>query len=111
MPLTRRIIAERITAIAPELQQLGVSRVALFGSYLRDAATPHSDVDLLVDFKPGRKTFRSLVSLTERLEGGDGEGNARGPPTSASDLTSASDPARLAPPPSPPPSKFACART
>ena len=69
MPLTRRIIAERIAAIAPELQQLGVSRVALFGSYLRDAATPHSDVDLLVDFKPGRKTFRSLVSLTERLEG------------------------------------------
>ena len=43
MPLTRRMIAERIAALAPELQQLGVSRVALFGSYLRDAATPDSD--------------------------------------------------------------------
>jgi predicted nucleotidyltransferase len=69
MPLTRRIITERIEALRPELRQLGVSRVALFGSYLRDAATPHSDIDLLIDFKPGCKTFRSLVSLAEMLEG------------------------------------------
>jgi len=68
MPLTRRIITERIEALEPELRQIGVSRVALFGSYLRDAATSRSDVDLLVDFKPGRKTFRSLVSLAEMLE-------------------------------------------
>jgi len=68
MPLTRRIIAERIEGLGPELRQLGVSRLALFGSYLRDAATPQSDVDLLVDFEPGRKTLHGLVSLAEMLE-------------------------------------------
>ena len=69
MPLTRHIIAERIEALGPELRRIGVSRVALFGSYLRDEASPQSDVDVLVDFKPGRKTFRSLMSLAEMLEG------------------------------------------
>jgi predicted nucleotidyltransferase len=68
MPLTRHIIAERIEALGPELRRIGVSRVALFGSCLRDVATPQSDVDVLVDFKPGRKTFRSLMSLAEMLE-------------------------------------------
>jgi predicted nucleotidyltransferase len=33
----------------------GVRRLAVFGSALRDDFTPDSDVDLLVEFEPGRK--------------------------------------------------------
>lgn len=68
MPLTQRIITERIAAVAPELRRLGVSRLALFGSYARGEATPESDVDLLVEFGPGRKSFEGLVRLGELLE-------------------------------------------
>lgn len=32
----------------------GIRRLALFGSVLRDDFGPQSDVDLLVDFEPGR---------------------------------------------------------
>ena len=68
MPLTQRIITERIATVAPELRRLGVSRLALFGSYVLGEATPESDVDLLVEFGPGRKSFDGLVRLAELLE-------------------------------------------
>ena len=32
----------------------GISRLSLFGSRLKDGARPDSDVDLLVEFEPGR---------------------------------------------------------
>jgi predicted nucleotidyltransferase len=48
---------------------MGVSRLALFGSHARGDATAESDVDLLVEFAPGRKSFDGLVSLADLLEG------------------------------------------
>lgn len=43
---------------SPELTALcrsySVRTLSLFGSAARDEATPHSDVDLLVEFEPGR---------------------------------------------------------
>ena len=32
----------------------GIRRLSLFGSVLRDDFTPESDIDVLVEFKPGR---------------------------------------------------------
>ena len=37
----------------PELQQLGVKSLALFGSVARDEALDSSDVDILVEFEEG----------------------------------------------------------
>ncbi|MDX9706701.1 MAG: nucleotidyltransferase family protein [Azospira sp.] len=34
----------------PLAERFGVTRLALFGSTARDAATPDSDIDILVDF-------------------------------------------------------------
>lgn len=50
------------------IREFGILRIGLFGSFLRDAATPQSDVDLLVEFAPGRKTFRSFMALALYLE-------------------------------------------
>jgi predicted nucleotidyltransferase len=36
----------------PELQAMGIRRLALFGSVARGEAHPDSDVDLLVEFEP-----------------------------------------------------------
>lgn len=51
-------IAERIeqkhTAIARVCQERGVKRLSLFGSALGPGFTRRSDIDLLVEFLPGR---------------------------------------------------------
>lgn len=43
--------------------------MALFGSFARDAQHADSDVDVLVDFLPGRKTFDNFIAVCELLEG------------------------------------------
>ncbi|HYH46926.1 MAG TPA: nucleotidyltransferase family protein [Thermoanaerobaculia bacterium] len=50
------------------LRALGVCRLALFGSFVRGEQTPHSDVDLLVEFEPDRKTFDNFMALSFFLE-------------------------------------------
>lgn len=49
-------------------QALGVRRLGLFGSYVRGQQTPGSDVDLLVEFEPGKKTFDHFIQLSFYLE-------------------------------------------
>ena len=38
-----------------EIRARGVTRLALFGSIVRNEARPDSDVDVVVDIEPGRK--------------------------------------------------------
>jgi predicted nucleotidyltransferase len=59
---------ERIVASEPTIRALGVARLALFGSVARGEARPDSDVDLLVQFSPGAKTFDRFLALSELLE-------------------------------------------
>jgi predicted nucleotidyltransferase len=42
-------------------------RPALFGSVLRDDCTPQSDVDVLVEFEPGRTPGLALLALQDEL--------------------------------------------
>jgi predicted nucleotidyltransferase len=66
--LTREEAVNRLLASEPEIRALGVQRLALFGSVLRDEARPTSDVDLLVQFSPGAKTFDRFLALFDLLE-------------------------------------------
>jgi len=50
------------------LRALGVRRIGLFGSYVRGEQRPDSDIDLLVEFQPGRKTFDTFMELAFFLE-------------------------------------------
>jgi uncharacterized protein len=59
--------ASLVTAQA-EILGLGVRRLALFGSVQRDAARADSDVDVLVEFLPGEKTYDHFVALGDLLE-------------------------------------------
>jgi hypothetical protein len=47
---------------AQDLRRLGVSRLGRFGSFQRDASGPDSDVDLLVEFVPGKKSFDPFMA-------------------------------------------------
>src|SRR5579885_1113817 len=66
--LSREQAAELLAASEAEIRALGVARLALFGSVLRGEARPDSDVDLLVQFSPGAKTFDRFLALSELLE-------------------------------------------
>lgn len=66
--LTRQDVTERVEAAETRIRSLGVARLALFGSVLRDEARSGSDVDLLVEFQPGEKTFDRFLALADLLE-------------------------------------------
>jgi len=66
--LTRDQAIRCLLAAEAEIRALGVSRLALFGSVLRGEARPDSDVDILVEFSPGEKTFDRFLELSELLE-------------------------------------------
>lgn len=66
--MTRVVAVQRIRAQLPRIQELGVERLALFGSVARDEAGDTSDLDLIVVFRAGRKTFDSFMELKLLLE-------------------------------------------
>jgi predicted nucleotidyltransferase len=51
-----------------ELRRLGVRRCGLFGSFARGQQGPASDVDILVEFEEGRKSFDNFMRLSFFLE-------------------------------------------
>ena len=68
VPLTREAVRARLAAAEPDIRALGVARLALFGSVARGAARPNSDVDLLVQFSPGQKSYGRFIALSDLLE-------------------------------------------
>ncbi|WP_448374347.1 nucleotidyltransferase family protein [Fervidobacterium sp.] len=45
------------------VQNFGVEEIALFGSYARGEESEESDIDILVQFKEGYKTFDNYMDL------------------------------------------------
>jgi uncharacterized protein len=64
----RSEVVGRLRAEGAAIRALGVRRLALFGSFVRDQAGSGSDVDLLVQFEAGRKSFKRLLDLGDLLE-------------------------------------------
>ena len=66
--LTRQQVAESIERIRERVLALGVRRLALFGSVVRNKGRGGSDVDLLVEFGPGEKSYQRFLDLADLLE-------------------------------------------
>jgi predicted nucleotidyltransferase len=64
----REETAERLDACQEEIRRPGVVRLALFGSILRGQPQPQSDVDFLVQFAPGAKSYDRFLALSDLLE-------------------------------------------
>jgi uncharacterized protein len=67
-PLSKYQAFEIIGHLEAEIRALGVSRLAVFGSVVRGEAGPESDVDILVQFRPGTKTYERFLALSDLLE-------------------------------------------
>ena len=50
------------------IRALGVQRLGLFGSFVREQRASESDIDLLVEFSEGKKTFDNFIELSFLLE-------------------------------------------
>jgi uncharacterized protein len=63
--LDKKLILYTLAQHKSVLKEMGVERIALFGSYARDTARPDSDVDLLVELKEPK--YLLLLQLSDYL--------------------------------------------
>jgi predicted nucleotidyltransferase len=68
MDLDSRLVLQLLADEQARLRARGVRRIGLFGSVARDEALPGSDMDFVVEFEPGRKTFDNYMDLKDFLE-------------------------------------------
>ncbi len=54
-------------ALADLCRRRGIRRLAVFGSTLRGEAAAGSDVDILVEFEPGRTPGLALITIQDEL--------------------------------------------
>ena len=65
---TRDEVVQRLLGLEPRLRSLGVARLGLFGSFARNEQGEGSDVDVLVEFEPEKKSFDSFMRVAFLLE-------------------------------------------
>jgi len=66
--LTREIILNKIEENSGKIKKYGVERIGLFGSYIKNKQTAKSDIDIVVEFEIGKKTFDNYMELKFFLE-------------------------------------------
>jgi predicted nucleotidyltransferase len=65
---TKQDVLKIIYRNRTRLKALGVSRLGLFGSFVRGEQHPDSDIDFLVEFESGQKSFDAFMDLSFFLE-------------------------------------------
>lgn len=63
-----QVFQSLISAQKDNLRALGLKRVGIFGSVSRGETKTDSDIDVLLDFAPQKKTYRNFYQTTELLE-------------------------------------------
>lgn len=66
--LTKKAILQKIKKNKEQIKQFGISRVGLFGSFAREEQKKDSDIDLMVEFKTGKKNFQNFIQFSEYAE-------------------------------------------
>jgi hypothetical protein len=65
---TKEDILSIIEKNQDRIKAFGVKKIGLFGSFVRREQDIESDVDLLVEFEEGQKTFDNFIQLLFILE-------------------------------------------
>lgn len=65
---TKEQIFAQLAEHNADLRRFGVRRFGLFGSFIRDDQTDKSDLDFLVEFEAGKKSFNNFMGLSLFLE-------------------------------------------
>lgn len=65
---TNRDVFSRLREHRGAIRSLGVGRLGVFGSFTRNEQHDESDVDVLVEFEKGEKSFDRFMELAFLLE-------------------------------------------
>jgi len=68
MQLDKAAIFKILQSHSIQLNKLGVKRLGLFGSRVRNTPHQESDIDLLVEFEPEQKNFDNFMQVFDLLE-------------------------------------------
>ena len=66
--MTKEGIIAALTSHKSELSKFGVRTIGLFGSYVRNEQSDQSDIDLLIDFEPGKENFDNFMAACDLFE-------------------------------------------
>ncbi|MHC4207700.1 MAG: nucleotidyltransferase family protein [Planctomycetota bacterium] len=66
--LTKDGVIGAIKKSTSELRSFGVKSIGLFGSFVRSQSSPDSDVDILVEFDVGKRTYDNFIDTCFLLE-------------------------------------------
>jgi predicted nucleotidyltransferase len=66
--LTSAEIFKFLESHSMELKALKVKRLGLFGSFVRGEQQPDSDIDFIVEYEEGGKSFDNFMKLVDFLE-------------------------------------------
>lgn len=66
--MTKEYILQKLKSSKAVLSRFGIRNVGLFGSYVRDENTHHSDIDLLIDFYPQKESFDNFMKVCNFFE-------------------------------------------
>lgn len=66
--LNKKIIMKSIQDNLGEIKSYGIRRIGVFGSFIRSSQNEKSDIDVLVEFYPGKKNFDNYMELKFFLE-------------------------------------------
>ena len=65
---TKTELLHRLHKDSSFLNKYGVHRLGIFGSFVRNEQNENSDVDFLVEFEIGKKTYKNFIRLAYFLE-------------------------------------------
>ena len=66
--MTAQLILQQIQDNKDKIEEYGIKNIGLFGSYITNVQSEDSDVDILVEFEQGKKTFDNYMDLKFFLE-------------------------------------------
>jgi len=67
--LTKQTIFEQLKQHKAEMENLGIRKVGLFGSYIRNEQKENSDIDILIKWEENKATLDNFLGLYSLLEG------------------------------------------
>lgn len=66
--INKETLLQKLSSHRNQIKSFGVKELGLFGSFATDTVHAGSDVDFLVDFDPGKKTYDNFMDLSFYLE-------------------------------------------
>jgi len=65
---SREHILNAIRSHMSEMTALGICNIGLFGSYVRGEVSEDSDIDILIEFTPGKESFDNFMAAYDYFE-------------------------------------------